>query len=240
MAGLKNLDNGNAADLTRDASTKESLEVVELLGSSSTGLTEDQATARLEKYGPNEIAREKRQDVFQRLLIAVRNPLVILLTVLAIVSFVAPQGDAITGVIMLVMVGLGVSLRFIQETRADTAAARLKAMISVTATVVRDSVPKEIPLQQIVPGDIVKLSAGDMVPGDARLLSAKDLFVIQATLTGESLPVEKTDVRDAREKASAIERTNLCFLGTSVESGSATAVIFATGAQTYFGKVAKS
>src|ERR1041385_4840769 len=79
-----------------------------------------------------------------------------------------------------------------------------------------------------------------MVPGDVRLLSAKDLFIIQATLTGESLPVEKTETRDLRENVSAIERMNLCFLGTSVESGSATAVMFATGAQTYFGKVAKS
>jgi Mg2+-importing ATPase len=141
---------------------------------------------------------------------------------------------------MLVMVALGMSLRFVQETRADTAAAKLKAMIRVTATVVREGQPREIPLQQLVPGDLVKLCAGDMVPGDVRLLSAKDLFIIQATLTGESMPVEKADARDARENASPIEHNNLCFLGTSVESGSATAVIYATGAQTYFGKVAKS
>jgi len=106
--------------------------------------------------------------------------------------------------------------------------------------VVRDGQQREIPLQHLVPGDIVKLSAGDMIPGDVRLLAAKDLFVIQATLTGESMPVEKTDARDPREKVSAIERPNLCFLGTSVESGSATAVILATGSQTYFGKMARS
>jgi Mg2+-importing ATPase len=132
------------------------------------------------------------------------------------------------------------SLRFIQETKADNAAAKLKAMIKVTATVIRDAQPKEIPLREIVPGDVVKLSAGDMIPGDVRLISAKDLFLTQATLTGESLPVEKTDARDARDKVSPIERTNLCFLGTSVESGTATAVIVATGAQTYFGKMARS
>ncbi len=103
---------------------------------------------------------------------------------------------------MLLMVVLGVSLRFVQETRADTAAAKLKAMISVTATVMRDGQPKEIPLQHLVPGDIVKLSAGDMVPGDVRLLSAKDLFVIQATLTGESMPVEKTDAARPARRAS--------------------------------------
>ncbi|MCX6908793.1 MAG: magnesium-translocating P-type ATPase, partial [Verrucomicrobia bacterium] len=92
----------------------------------------------------------------------------------------------------------------------------------------------------LVPGDVVKLSAGDMIPGDVRLLSAKDLFIIQATLTGESMPVEKTDARDAHENVSPIEHTNLCFLGTSVESGAATAVIVATGPQTYFGKMAHS
>src|SRR5262249_24563021 len=117
---------------------------------------------------------------------------------------------------------------------------KLKAMIRVTATAVRDGQPIEIPLQELVPGDIVKLSAGDMVPGDVRLISAKDLFVIKATLTGESLPVEKTDAADRRDNVSPIEHTNICFLGTSVESGSATGVIISTGAETYFGKVAKS
>src|SRR5262249_24663650 len=149
-------------------------------------------------------------------------------------------GDARAGTVMLLMVLLGLSLRFIQETKADNAAARLKAMISVTATVLRNGEAKELPLRQLVPGDVVKLSSGDMIPGDVRLISAKDLFVIQATLTGESLPVEKTDAPDARANVSAIERNNLCFLGTSVESGTATAVVIATGTQTYFGKVARS
>jgi Mg2+-importing ATPase len=164
--------------------------------------------------------------------------LVILLTVLAILSFAT--NDFRAGTVMLLMVVLGVSLRFVQETRADTAAARLKAMISVTATVVREGKPREIPLKQLVPGDVVKLCAGDMIPGDVRLISAKDLFVIQATLTGESLPVEKTDGPDTRPETSLIERSNLCFLGTSVESGSAAAIIVATGPQTYFGRVASS
>jgi len=240
MASPKNSSNQRVADIASEVAVKEGAEVLQLLGTSAAGLTEEDAATRLEKHGANEVAREQRHGWLQRLYVAARNPLVILLTVLAIISFVAPQGDAITGIIMLVMVVLGLSLRFIQETRADTAAAKLKAMIRVTATVSRDGQTKEVPLQQLVPGDIVKLSAGDMVPGDVRLLTAKDLFVIQATLTGESLPVEKTDARDSRENASPIERTNLCFLGTSVESGSASAVIFATGGQTYFGKVARS
>ena len=217
---------------------RESNEVLGQLGTSPAGLTEKEAAARLAQFGPNEVAVEKQQGWLQRLWLAARNPLVILLTVLASVSFAT--GDFRAGTVMLLMVVLGVSLRFVQETRADTAAAKLKAMIRVTATVVRNGQPREIPLQELAPGDIVKLSAGDMIPGDVRLISAKDLFIIQATLTGESMPVEKTDARDARAKVSVIERTNTCFLGTSVESGSATAVIVATGGQTYFGKMART
>jgi P-type Mg2+ transporter len=238
MPALTNPNNTSQPDLARDAATKDSAEVLRSLGTSPAGLTAEEAAVRLEQYGPNQVGREKHEGWPQRLYIAARNPLVILLTILATLSFAT--GDFRAGGVMLLMVVLGVSLRFVQETKANTAAAKLKAMISVTATVVRDSQPKEIPLQHLVPGDIVKLSAGDMVPGDVRLLTAKDLFVIQATLTGESMPVEKTDAADLRGNVSSIERSNTCFLGTSVESGSATAVIVATGAQTYFGKVAKS
>jgi Mg2+-importing ATPase len=229
-------------DLVNEAATKEIPDVLQQHSTSTNGLTEDEAAARLEKFGPNQVAEEKHHGWLQRIYLAVRNPLVILLSVLAIITFATAGGasDIAGGVLMVAMVLLGISLRFIQETKADNAAAKLKAMISVTATVVRDGQPKEIPLKQLVPGDVVKLSAGDMIPGDVRLLSAKDLFIIQATLTGESMPVEKTDARDTRTNVSSIEHTNICFLGTSVESGSATAVIVATGAQTYFGKLARS
>ncbi|HVM61265.1 MAG TPA: magnesium-translocating P-type ATPase [Verrucomicrobiae bacterium] len=240
--GAKNGVSDKVADAVRDAATKDAADVLRELGATSTGLTEEDAAVRLEQYGANEVAQEKRHGWLDRLWIAAINPLVILLTVLAIVTFATAESssDFIGGAVMVAMVLLGLSLRFIQETKADNAAAKLKAMIKVTATVLRDGQPKEIPLREIVPGDVVKLSAGDMIPGDVRLVSAKDLFLIQATLTGESLPVEKTDAKDTREKVSPIERTNLCFLGTSVESGSATAVIVATGAQTYFGKMARS
>jgi Mg2+-importing ATPase len=221
-----------------EASSKPGEGVLQMLGTTPAGLTEAEAADRIEKYGPNEVAYEKKHTWWHRLYTASRNPLVILLIVLAVLSFAT--GDVRAGTVMLLMVVLGLSLRFVQETKADNAAAKLKAMISVTATVVREGKPREVPLRLLVPGDIVTLSAGDMIPGDVRLMSAKDLFVIQATLTGESLPVEKTDAPDTREKVSPIERTNLCFLGTSVESGSATAAIVATGPQTYFGNVARS
>ncbi len=230
------------ADLLRDAANGEITEVLQRLNTSSAGLSEAEVAERLEVFGPNEVAQEKKHGWLQRLWVAVRNPLVILLSVLAIFTFAtaADVTDTIGGWVMVAMVVLGISLRFVVETKADTAAAKLKAMIKVTATALRNGEPKEVPLKGLVPGDVVKLSAGDMIPGDVRLLSAKDLYVIQATLTGESLPVEKNDARDLRPNLSVIEHSNLCFLGTSVESGAATAVVVATGAQTYFGKMASS
>ena len=231
-----------SAELMHDAAKCQVTELLQRLNTSLNGLSEEEVAERLEVFGPNEVAAEKQHGWLYRLWVAVRNPLVVLLAVIAGITFATAQeaSDYVGGIIMVVMMVLAVSLRLIQETKADNAAAKLKAMIKVTATVVRDGQPKEIPLQQLVPGDIVKLCAGDMIPGDVRLMSAKDLFIIQATLTGESLPVEKSDTPDIRPNLSPIEHSNLCFLGTSVESGSATAVIAATGSQTYFGKMASS
>jgi Mg2+-importing ATPase len=242
MPAPKTTDGQRMADLIRGAATTEAADTLARLKSSPNGLSDEEAAERIEVFGPNEVAQEKKHDWLSRIWVAARNPLVLLLTVLAVVTFATAEGasDMIGGWVMVAMIVLGVSLRFIQETKADNAAAQLKAMIKVTATVVRGGQTKEIPLRELVPGDVVKLSAGDMIPGDVRLLSAKDLFIIQATLTGESLPVEKNDARDPRPGIQPIEHTNLCFLGTSVESGSATAVIVATGAQTYFGKMASS
>ncbi len=165
-----------------------------------------------------------------------RNPLVILLAVLSSVSFAT--GDPRAGSVMAGMIVLSVTLRFLQEARAGAAAAKLKAMIHVTATVVRDGKPQEIPLRDLVPGDIIDLSAGDMIPGDVRVLSAKDLFVSQGTLTGESLPVEKFHDADPHAANSPVELKNICFMGTSVQSGTATAVVVVTGVHTYLGTMA--
>jgi Mg2+-importing ATPase len=144
------------------------------------------------------------------------------------------------GIVMAIMVVLGVALRFVQEARADAAAAELKAMIKVQATVLRDGEEREVPLQDLVPGDVVCLAAGDMVPADVRMLSAKDLFVSQATLTGESLPAEKHAAPETRGEISPLDFTSLCFLGTSIESGAARAMVIETGARTQFGRVAAS
>jgi Mg2+-importing ATPase len=225
-----------------DAVRMEAADVLKLVKTTAEGLSETAACERLQEVGPNEVSQEQRHDWIGRLWHAVRNPLVILLSILAIITFATAEepSDFAGGWIMVAMVILGVALRYVQEARADAAAAKLKAMINVTATVVRDGKPREVPLRELVPGDIVKLSAGDMIPADVRVLTCKDLFIIQATLTGESLPVEKFDGRDAREGISPLDSANLCFLGTSVESGAATAVIVETGLQTYLGAIAKS
>lgn len=202
------------------------------------GLSTDEVASRWAEVGPNIVAASKHRGWPWLLLAATRNPLVILLIVLAAISFAT--GDAPAGFVMVVMVILGVLLRFVQEARADAAAEKLKAMINVTATVVRAGKEEETPLKQLVPGDVVKFSAGDMIPADVRIIAAKDLFITQATLTGESLPVEKLDTRETRAGIAPLEFANICFLGTSVESGAATAVILATGAQTYFGSMAES
>jgi Mg2+-importing ATPase len=216
----------------------DAAEVIARLNTRLEGLTQEEVEARLEETGPNVVASETHHSWLFRVYTAIRNPLVILLSILAVVSFAT--GDARAGTVMVLMVILGVSLRFIQECRADSAAEKLKQMIHVTATVIRNGQPIEIALGEIVPGDIVKLAAGDMMPADLRLIAAKDLFVDQATLTGESMPVEKTEAKETRQGAQPLEIANLCFLGTSVESGAATAVVVATGGQTFFGGMARS
>jgi Mg2+-importing ATPase len=220
------------------AARSESGAVLADLNSSAKGLSQTEADLRLGKCGPNEVAREKEHGWPRRLLRTICNPLVILLVVLATVS--AATGDVRSATVMSLMVVLGVLLRLVQETRANTAAAKLKAMITVTATVVRDGKPSERPLRDIVAGDIVTLTAGDLIPADLRLLTCKDLFLNQSSLTGESLPAEKSDLPQPADSRSPLDLPNLCFLGTSVETGSATAVVIATGPQTYFGSMAKS
>ncbi len=221
-----------------DAAAKDGDELLRSLRTRLEGLTQSEAENRARTFGPNEVAQERQRGWIIRLLLIMRNPLVILLAVLSSVSFAT--GDARAGSVMAGMVVLSVALRFLQESRADCAAAKLKAMIHVTATVVRDGKARELPLRDLVPGDIINLSAGDMIPGDVRVISAKDLFVSQGTLTGESLPVEKFHDLDYKAADSPVELKNTCFMGTSVQSGTATAVVVVTGIHTYLGTMASS
>lgn len=212
--------------------------VVKQLNSQTDGLGQAEADTRLQQVGLNEIAREKRLSVGMRLLQNVKNPLVILLTALGIISFLT--GDLRATVVIFVMVLLGVILRFFQEMRADHAAEKLKAMVSTMATVVREGKEAEVALKFLVPGDIVRLAAGDMVPADVRVIAAKDLFVNQSALTGESMPVEKKAPAAPPDIENPLELPNLCFLGSNVESGAGTAVVIHTGKQTYFGALAST
>jgi P-type Mg2+ transporter len=212
-------------------------EVYARLGTSEHGLSEDEARTRLAANGPNEVATTTRDGWTWRLLRASRNPLVVLLLLLASISFFT--GDHRAAAVISLMIVLGVLLRFFQESRANAAAAALRSMIRVTTTVVRDGGPREIPLREVVRGDVVQLAAGAMVPADIRLVAAKDLYLNQAALTGESLPVEKSALPDRTQGVSPQELASLCFLGTSVQSGTATAVVVATGASTAFGHVAE-
>jgi Mg2+-importing ATPase len=221
-----------------DAARKDGDDLLKFLRTTLQGLTQTDAENRARTVGPNEVAQERRQGWPIRLLKIIRNPLVILLATLSAVSFAT--GDARAGTVMAVMVALSVGLRFLQEARADAAAAKLKAMIHVTATVIRDGETKEMPLRDLVPGDVIKLSAGDMIPGDVRVFSCKDLFVSQGSLTGESLPVEKFHDPEVSVVSSPTELKNTCFMGTSVQSGTATAVVVTTGVHTYLGSMAGS
>lgn len=216
----------------------EATMALEQLGTTHNGLSSEEAEIRLEQFGPNEVAKEKRQTWYKRLWENVRNPLVILLVFLGVISFLT--GDLRATVMILAMVLLGIILRYVQESKADSAAEKLQEMVSTTATVVRGGKRREISLKELVPGDVVALSAGDMVPADVRVLFSKDLFLNQSSLTGESLPVEKTSAAVNAAITNPFEMSNLCFLGSNIVSGTATALVVQTGSETYFGALASS
>jgi Mg2+-importing ATPase len=238
LAGLGRSNGFKISEKLLGAARADVATALTQLNTTVNGLSLDEVEARLEEYGPNVIAKEKRQTWLMRLWDNVKNPLVILLTVLGIISYLT--GDLRATIMILVMVLLGIVLRYVQESRADQAAERLKAMVSTTVTVIREGKRQEIPLQELVPGDIVALSAGDMIPADGRVLSAKDLFLNQAALTGESLPVEKTPARVDESISNPLEMGNLCFMGSNVVSGTGTFVVIHTGSATYFGSLASS
>ena len=198
------------------------------------GLTAEEAQARLDQFGPNEPAATKHHSFLSDLLHAFANPLVLILVIAAVVSaFVGEKVDAgIIGIIVL----LSMAIDFAQTYRSQRAIEQLRERVAPTASVLRGGEWKEIPRRDVVPGDVVRLSAGDLVPADARLLIARDLYVLQAALTGESLPAEKEATGEpASTKADA---HNMVFLGTSIVSGTATAEVVQTGARTAFGDIA--
>jgi P-type Mg2+ transporter len=200
------------------------------------GLSSQDAAARLSQYGLNDPTPLKRSASIRELLILFLNPLVIILLVASLASLLL--GDATDSLIILVLVLLGVLINFVQTYRSQQAIDKLREKVTPTATVLRDGTWQEIRTQEIVPGDLVRISAGDLIPADGKLLESRDLYVQQAALTGESLPVEK-ESRDRGDKVNGSpDEPNLIFFGTSVVSGTGTAVILKTGSQTAFGAIA--
>jgi len=200
------------------------------------GLTAEVAAERLKEVGLNAVAAGRRHSFVVDILIRCRNPLVVLLFIICIVS--AATGDFISAGIVGGMIILSVFLSYIQETRSTRAVEQLQKLVKTTTDVVRDGKQIEVPLEEIVPGDIVVLAAGSLIPADIRLLSAKDFFVTQSALTGESMPVEKSAELPAPGKT-PLESPNACFMGTNVLSGSARGVVLTTGANTFFGALSQ-
>jgi P-type Mg2+ transporter len=204
---------------------------------SETGLTSAEAAQRLARSGPNEPAPSHQRAGVVQLFLLFLNPLVVILLIASVAS--AFLGQYVDAGIIVTMVLLGVAINFVQTYRSQQAAERLRERVAPTATVQRDGEWREIPRRDVVPGDLIRLAAGDLVPADARLLHSCDLYVLQAALTGESMPVEKDAAVNEEAGRNGPEAPNFVFMGTSVVSGSATARVLATGPQTLFGDIAR-
>jgi Mg2+-importing ATPase len=248
----KSISSQMILDKLNDFSRKDPKDVLDVLQATTEGLSGEEAELRLETFGLNKIVHEKVASWYIQLIRAFFNPFIVVLIFLAGISLVmdvilaAPENRSWRTVIVItVMVTVSGILRFYQEYRSNKEAEKLKALVRTTATVFRSETGmQEIDMEELVPGDIIQLAAGDMIPADVRVLFSKDLFVSQSALTGESEPVEKYDTikRNGNQNhgTNLSELENICFLGTNVVNGLAQAVVIATGNETYFGSMAKS
>jgi len=198
------------------------------------GLSRLEVQERLREFGPNDPAPAKRRSIISDLLLLFLNPLVIILLLAA--ALAGFLGQLVDAIIIVVMVVVGIAINFYQTYRSQLAIEQLRSRVAPTAMVLRDGTWQEVPRRDVVPGDTVRLSAGDLVPADSRLVVSRDLYVQQAALTGESMPAEKE--AGGLESSSLVDARNKVFLGTSVVSGTATATVLATGRQTAFGDIA--
>ena len=244
MKDKKIIENCNLAEKKlRKYSKADQNEVLKEFKTSIKGLSIVDIEERLDEYGKNTIEIENNNTWFKKIKDAVINPFNIVLILVAIVTFITDviipvKKDYATFVLIVSTIIISAIISLNQETKSDNAAKKLKKMISNKIDVIRDEVQVLVDVENVVPGDIVKLSSGDMIPGDVRFLDVKDLFVDQASLTGESNPVEKFSKYEDSDSVTDIQ--NIGFMGTNIVSGSATAVVVATGSQTYFGSMAKS
>lgn len=231
-----------------DSSILESKDVLNNLQTSRNGLSEEIIEDRKEEYGENIIINGEKETFLKRIIEAFINPFTLILLVLAVVSFIIDvalakpgEKEPITVIVIFAMVLISGLLRFIQESKSSKSAENLSKMVQTSTCVLRDGIKKEIALEEVVVGDIIYISAGDIIPADMRIIEAKDLFLSQSSLTGESIAIEK--LSSSAKKTSytnVFERENLAFMGSTTISGSAVAVVVATGMDTIFGKIAKA
>lgn len=207
------------------------------LNSSAQGLTTEEAKAQTLQYGRNDITSKKKQSAVLQFLAQFTNPLVLILFFAALISIVV--GEVTNAAIIISIILISVILDFFQRYKAENAAELLIKKIITRASVLRDGKQQEIPIVDLVPGDLISLTAGDMIPGDARLLAARDFFVNESSLTGEPYPVSKSETLSDSDKTLAAAE-NYVFLGTSVISGTAQAIITKTGLSTEYGQIAKT
>ena len=213
---------------------------------SALGLVDDQVEENRDAYGENVITKGQEDSMFKKIYESIINPFTVILLVIALVSFITNvwlakpgEQDPTTSIIIVTLVLISGGIRFIQELRSDKAASNLSRMIVNTATVLRDGSEQEIPIDEIVVGDVIKLSAGDMIPADVVLIDSRDFFVQQSGLTGESDAVEKVCLRkaDSQNLDSILESESLAFMGTNVISGRATALVLVVGDETMMGAI---
>lgn len=213
---------------------------------SALGLVDDQVEENRDAYGENVITKGQEDSMFKKIYESIINPFTVILLVIALVSFITNvwlakpgEQDPTTSIIIVTLVLISGGIRFIQELRSDKAASNLSRMIVNTATVLRDGSEQEIPIDEIVVGDVIKLSAGDMIPADVVLIDSRDFFVQQSGLTGESDAVEKVCLRkaDSQNLDSLLESESLAFMGTNVISGRATALVLVVGDETMMGAI---
>lgn len=237
-------------DLLLTYAKKTPDQVYDDLHTTKNGLKLDQIDNLREQYGTNSFSSKKKERWYHKLASAFLNPFSIILLIISVLTIIIAlvtndhhkidTSDWVQfGIIMFITILSGV-IKLFQESRSSKASEKLRAMVKTTTAVIRNGVTKELPIEEVVPGDLIKLAAGDMIPADMRILTARDLFITQSSLTGESEPMEKfvNPVSDDFS-GSALDCNNLCFMGTSVSSGSAIGAVVNTGKNTVFGKMAK-
>ena len=232
------------------AMTKSVVEVLDALETSITGVQEDQVETLRDTYGENKLTKATEVPLWKKIYESIINPFTVILLVIAVISLMTNvilakpgEEDPTTSIIIVVLVLISGGIRFVQELKSDKAASNLSSLIVNTATVIRDEVQQEIPIEELVVGDIIKLSAGDMLPADALLLETRDFFIQQSSLTGESESVEKKAIWIPSEEETqkpVLESERFVFMGSNVVSGSALAVILVTGNDTMIGRIEKT